>query len=175
MIDLMDTCNAPTLQAMVTAGTIRDHHDGRGAHTLDVTESPTSAAAKTVELRVCFAMTMYIFAGTTRDVPMRRGGEGGGGGEEEGSGEEEEGKEIELCVDTSQGRDPWCRAGILTDESYLQFLADITATAARATRSSGPPAADHSPSSAPAASSELADSPHGSSGHDVAAGEASDP
>jgi len=72
MIDLMDTCNAPTLQAMVTAGTIRDHHDGRGAHTLDVTESPTSAAAKTVELRVCFAMTMYIFAGTARDVPMRQ-------------------------------------------------------------------------------------------------------
>jgi len=55
MIDLMDTCNAPTLQAMVTAGTIRDYHDGRGAHTLDVTESPTSAVAKTVELRVCFA------------------------------------------------------------------------------------------------------------------------
>ena len=64
---MMDTCNAPTLQAMVTGGTIRGQHDGRGAHTLDVTESPTSVAARTVELLVCFAITMYIVAGTTRE------------------------------------------------------------------------------------------------------------
>jgi hypothetical protein len=72
MTGLMQRCDAPNLLLLLTAGTIRDHHDSRGAHTLDVTRSPTSAAEKTVELRVCFAIAMYIFAGTTRDVPMQQ-------------------------------------------------------------------------------------------------------
>ena len=72
MTDLLQNCDAHQLQAFLMAGTVRDHHDGKGAHTADITQPPKTPAEKTTELRACFALAMYIFASTTRDVPLRK-------------------------------------------------------------------------------------------------------
>jgi len=71
MSDLMREHTAPQCLAMMTAASMRDHHDSRGAHTVDITARPSTAAASSLERRVCYATCLYIFAGTTRDVPMR--------------------------------------------------------------------------------------------------------
>jgi hypothetical protein len=108
------------------------------------------------------------------------GGDGGGdeagyGGtesEDEGNGEE---REIELSVDTSLGRDPWCTAGVLTDDSYMQFLTDIKATAAKTPQSTATSTADHLLSSALPALNVDVESFHGDHGHGAANDEPSPP
>ena len=71
MSDLMKEHKTPQCLSMMTAATMRDHHDSRGAHTVDITARPGTAAATSLERRVCYVTCLYIFAGTTCDVPMR--------------------------------------------------------------------------------------------------------
>ena len=84
--------------------------------------------------------------------------------------------EIEFSVDKSLGKDPWCKAGELTDHVYAEYLRPITARVPVATvrRPSSNVVSDHPPAPKRPKNSKDAESP-GPSAHIAPSSEASDP
>ena len=53
-------------------------------------------------------------------------------GEKESGSEEESERSVELSVDTSGGKGPWCKVNVLTDDAYEEHLRAVAAYATAA-------------------------------------------